>query len=122
MHKRYILCGNNSTVFDARYRNDRIRTVQTNAADHREFSISPVKTLVEVVHRQACGDSRRRVTEVAKRTGPPGNFNISLTRGPLDVLMDQSLSESAIHRSRLYLRMVPPVCPVHSTKRKRIAP
>lgn len=34
MHKRYVLCGNNSTVFDARYRNDRIRTVQTDTADH----------------------------------------------------------------------------------------
>lgn len=33
-HKRHVLCGNNSTVFDARYRNDGIRTVQTNAADH----------------------------------------------------------------------------------------
>lgn len=45
-------------------------------------------------------------------------FNIALTRGPLDVLVDQSLSQSAIHCSCLYLRMVPPVRPVHGTKGK----
>lgn len=55
---------------------------------------------------------------MANRFGLPGNLNITLTRGPLDVLVDQSLSESTIHCSCLYLRMVPPVCPVHGTKGK----
>lgn len=55
---------------------------------------------------------------VANAIRLPGKWNITLTCGPLDVLVDQSLSESTVHRSRLYLRMVPPVCPVHGTKGK----
>lgn len=40
----------NSTVFDARDGDDRVWAIQANAADDREFSISPVKALIEVVH------------------------------------------------------------------------
>lgn len=39
-----------------------------------------------------------------------------LTCGPLDVFVNKSLSERAIHGSRLNFRMVSPVCPVHGTK------
>ncbi len=57
-------CKINSTVFDPRDSNDRIWATQTDAANHREFSIRPVKSLIEIVHRQAFGDK----TEADKDT------------------------------------------------------
>lgn len=40
------------------------------------------------------------------------------TCGPLDVLLDQSLSQSPVHGGGLDLWMVPPVGPVHGSGRE----
>jgi len=55
---RYLGCSKVSTVFNARDCNDRIRAIQTNTANDREFGISPVKTLIEEVHSQTCKGRR----------------------------------------------------------------
>jgi len=41
-----------STVFNAVYSHGRITAIQPHAANQGEFCVSPVQTLVEVVHCQ----------------------------------------------------------------------
>lgn len=43
------------------------------------------------------------------------NANAIQTCGPLDVLMDQGLSQGSVHGCRLNLRVVSPVGPIHGS-------
>lgn len=41
---------NDSTVLDAGNGYDRVCSIKSHTADYREFSISPVQSLIEIIH------------------------------------------------------------------------
>lgn len=74
----------NATVFDAGHGDDRVGAVQANAADHREFCVGPVQTVVEVVHRQTCGDRTGEGSETT-RVGCEERRHVQVNQGAADL-------------------------------------